>query len=417
MQVSDERPPLDDVLDQLWAGPDHPPYAEGPTPAKVVEIGTGKPVEASAITATPFLWRAEAEIPPRQWLYGKHLLRKFLSVDVAAGGIGKSSVKIGEALAMASNRSLYGRAVHEGPHTVWLYNLEDPAEETERRLHAAAKWFKITPEDLGGRLYVDSGREQRCVIAEETPAGARIIRPIVDAIVAEIVGRRIDVLVIDPFVSSHAIAENDNRAIDMVAKEWAAIADTCNCSINLVHHVRKQNGQEATADSARGAKSLTDAARSVVVYNRMTSDEAELAGIAPEQIGFYFRTQNDKANLAPPGKAEWFRMNNVDLANGDQVGVACPWSWPELFDGISTEKVKAVQRVIADGRYRKDPRAELWAGHAVAQVLGLDPEKDRKRISSIIKEWVKNHVLKEVEGEDGKRNTRWFVEVEKWITD
>jgi hypothetical protein len=56
------------------------------------------------LKATPFVWRDEADIPPRQWLYGKHLLRKFVSVDVAAGGIGKSSVKIGEALAMASNR-------------------------------------------------------------------------------------------------------------------------------------------------------------------------------------------------------------------------------------------------------------------------------------------------------------------------
>jgi hypothetical protein len=28
-----------------------------------------------------------------------------------------------------------------------------------------------------------------------------------------------------------------------------------------------------------------------------------MAGIAEDQRGFYFRTQNDKANLAPPEKA------------------------------------------------------------------------------------------------------------------
>ena len=59
--------------------------------------------DAQPIIATPFTWRAEEEIPRRMWLYGKHLLRRFVSVDVAAGGTGKSSVKIGEALAMASS--------------------------------------------------------------------------------------------------------------------------------------------------------------------------------------------------------------------------------------------------------------------------------------------------------------------------
>src|ERR1051325_11199972 len=117
-------------------------------------------VEQQPIVATPFAWRAESEIPPRMWLYGKHLLRRFVSVDVAAGGTGKSSVKIGEALAMASGRNLYGVEVHDGPLNVWLYNLEDPAEESERRIHATAKWFHIAPQDVEGRLYVDSGRDQ-----------------------------------------------------------------------------------------------------------------------------------------------------------------------------------------------------------------------------------------------------------------
>jgi hypothetical protein len=371
------------------------------------------------LKATPFVWRPEEEIPARQWLYGKHLLRKFVSVDVAAGGLGKSSVKIGEALAMTANRSLYGSTIHDGPLRVWLFNLEDPAEEQERRIHATAKWFKITPDEIGERLFVDSGREQRCVIAHESEHGATIAAPVVAQIKSELKARQIDVLIIDPFVSSHEVSENDNRAIDAVAKAWGQIADECNCSINLVHHVRKGNGTETTAESARGAKALTDAARSVLVYNRMTADEAGLAGVPADQVGFYFRTQNDKANLAPPAKAEWFRMNNVDLANGDKVGVACPWIWPELFEGISTAKTQAVQRAVAEGKWRKDPRSTEWVGIAVAQVLGLDPEPeaDRKRISALIKEWVKNDVLRVVEGQDEKRNTRAFVEVGKWIAE
>ena len=367
------------------------------------------------IKASPFVWRDEGDIPPRRWLYGRHLLRKFLSVDVAAGGVGKSSLKIGEALAMASNRALYGKAIAEGPLRVWLYNLEDPAEETERRIHATAKYFGITAADVDGRLYADSGRDQRCIIAEETGTGARIIRPVVDSIVEEIKSRKIDVLILDPFVSSHGLSENDNRAMDLVAKEWGWVADVCNCSINLVHHIRKLNGTEATADSSRGAKALTDAARSVVVYNRMTGDEAETAGIPLDQANFYFRTANDKANLSPPEKAEWHRMNNVDLDNGDKVGVASPWEWPDTFSGVSVDKAKRVQKAVSEGKWRQDSRAENWVGNIISTVLEMDPESDRKRLNAIIKGWIKTDVLRLVEMPDDRRRPKMHVEVGKWI--
>jgi len=413
--------------EELWEGYGHAPQArtnvvplrEEEPPAWVNEappIGDEIRIPA-AIVATPFTWRAEADIPARQWLYGKHLLRRFVSVDVAAGGTGKSSVKIGEALAMASGRNLYGVPVHDGPLAAWLYNLEDPAEESERRIHATAKWFHIKPEDVDGRLYVDSGRDQRCVIATETDYGARIAQPVYEQLKAQLLERNIDVLIIDPFVSSHEVSENDNRAIDAVVKAWGRLADECNCSINLVHHVRKGNGAETNADSARGAKALVDAARSVQVFNRMSPDEASLAGIAEDQRGFYFRVQNDKANLAPPDKAAWYRMNNVSLDNGDQVGVACPWSWPELFEGISTRHLIAVQKAVEQSEWRADPRSSEWVGFAVAQALDLDVETSRKRISKLLKEWVGNGAFEIVEKPDANRMMRKFVEVGKWAVE
>jgi hypothetical protein len=202
-----------------------------------------------------------------------------------------------------------------------------------------------------------------------------------------------------------------------VVKAWGRLADECNCSINLVHHVRKGNGTETNADSARGAKALVDAARSVNVFNRMTPDEASLAGIAEDQRGFYFRVQNDKANLAPPDKATWYRMNNVSLDNGDQVGVACPWKWPELFEGISTRHLIAVQKAVSAGEWRADPRSPQWVGVAVGNVLELDLEQARKRIAKLLKEWIENGALEVVEKEDDQRRPRKFVVVGKWAVE
>lgn len=372
---------------------------------------------AVEISAKSFVWRPESELPPRRWLYGRHLIRKFLSVDVAAGGIGKSSVKIVEALAMVTGRNLLGRDVHEGPMRVWLYNLEDPHEEIERRIHAACKHYQISAADIGDRLFVNSGREQPMCIAEDTGSGARIVRPVSDRLIECMLENAIDVFSIDPFVSAHSLSENDNVAVDLVAKEFGRIADVTNSAFNLVHHVRKGNGAEANADSARGASSLIGAARSVVVYNRMTPEEAALAGITPEQRGFYFRTQNDKANLSPPESAEWHRMNNVDLENGDSVGVACPWEWPDLFDCITKENTRSVQRAVASGQFRKDPRASNWVGNIISTVLGMDPDEDKKRLSAVIKQWLKTDVLREVEGVDETRRQRLFVEVGTWLTD
>lgn len=370
------------------------------------------------VKATPFTWRPTAQIPKREWLYGRHLLRKFVSIDVAAGGVGKSSLKIGEALAMATGRDLYDKGLPEGALNVWMWNLEDPHDEIERRIHATAQRFNIQPEELGDRLYVDSGRDQPLVIATESPDGAMIVRPVVDALIAEMKARKIDVLQIDPFISSHAVSENDNNAIDLVAKEWNIVAEQTGAAINLVHHVRKQNGGEATADSARGASALIGKARSVLVYNRMTDEEAARLNVPEDERFFYFRVDNDKANLAPPERGDWYRMNNVDLENGDSVGVACAWTPPDAFAGITARHLYDIQRAISEGQWRENAQAkDAWAGNAVATVLGLDMDKkhDRKRVQTLLFCWVREGALQVVEKDDAKRMKRKFIEVGDWV--
>jgi RecA-family ATPase len=207
---------------------------------------------------TAFVWRDPSTIPPRPWLYGHHLIRKQVSVTVAPGGVGKSSLTICEALAMASGRELLGDWTASGLK-VWIYNLEDTRDELERRIIAAMQHHAVAPEEVNGRLYVDTGRERALSTASQTRDGIQIIEPEMEALAQEIVAREIDVLVIDPFVSSHQVSENDNGAIDLVAKEWARLADHCNCAIELVHHTRKTNGEEATTESARGATALLGA--------------------------------------------------------------------------------------------------------------------------------------------------------------
>ena len=137
------------------------------------------------------------------------------------------------------------------------------------------------------------------VIAETTKNGTIIHTPVVDAVKREIITNNIDAMIVDPFITSHRVTENDNNAIDLVVKQgWIPIADQTNCAVDLVHHSRKTGGNETTTEDSRGASALVYAARSARTLNVMTKEEAANAGI-DEHRSRYFRIDNGKQNYAP----------------------------------------------------------------------------------------------------------------------
>jgi AAA domain len=376
--------------------------------------------------ATPYVFTDPTTIQRRQWLYGKLLLRKFVTGTISPGGIGKSSLVTAEALAMVSGKDLLDISP-PAPLRVWLWNLEDPLEETARKIQAAALQYELEPDDLGDRLMVDSGREQRMVIATTSRNGAVIVGPVVESIVAEIVKHKIDVIIIDPFVSCHEVAENDNGAMDMVVKEWGRVAERGNCAVHLVHHTRKMGGtggeSEVTADSSRGGSSQTDGWRAVRTINRMTKEHANNLGI--ENPWLYFRTINGKPNLEPPAdESDWYKLVSVDLGNGalgpgfpggDSIGVVTKWDPPEALAGMTAADFQKVAIVIRGGKWRFDPQAKDWVGKAVAQALGFrDPATDKPtkgKIKRILGAYYAAKSLVVVDGVDEKRKVKQFVEV------
>ena len=372
------------------------------------------------VRASRFVWIDPAVIPRRQWLYGRHYVRKFISETIAPGAYGKSTLAMTEALAIATGRALLDITPDERVN-VWIWNGEDPMEELQRRIISAAMYYEIDPTEIEGRLFVDTGRETK--IAEQTKIGAVVARPIVDAVIATIHDNEIGLMIVDPFVASHRVVENDNPAIELVAASWAEIADVTGCAIELVHHARKTSA-EITVDDGRGGSALLAKVRSARTLNGMTEDEVARAAVDNRRA--YFRLQNGKANLAPPADvAEWYRLESFDLGNGsagqsaDSVGVVTRWKWPDAFDGVTVSDLRQVQDAIAAGRWRESSQAKDWAGRAVADVLKLDPENKahRAKIAALLKTWTLNGMFVVVEGEDDKRMTRKFIEVGKAAND
>jgi AAA domain len=287
-------------------------------------------------------------------------------------------------------------------------------DEINRRVMATALHYGLSADSIG-LLYVDTGRNIPIIIAEQTREGAKIHVPVVDALIKTIQDERIDVVIIDPFVSSHRVTENDNNAIELVVKKWAQIADATDTAIELVHHSRK-TGADVTVQDSRGAVAMLAGTRSARTLNVM-SEEEEQTGV--ENRKWFFRADNGKANLAPPAdKAAWFQFVSVALGNGDHVGVPTPWKFPDPFDDITTAHLRDAQKAVAaGGPWRENKQAKDWVGVPIAKVLRLDPRNkaSKKKLSAILKVWLANGAFVTVERKDPKRRDhRVFVEVGEW---
>lgn len=226
-------------------------------------------------------------------------------------------------------------------------------------------------------------------------------------------------LIVDPFVSSHRINENSSGAIDLVVKEWARLADRCNCAIELVHHTRKTCGADATTEDGRGSTALMGAARSGRVLNKMNAKDREKAGV-DQDPATYFGIDRDKANLAPVGTRQWIRMASVDLGQGDHVGVAHRWQWPHPFEGVTLRHLIDVQKEVhrryevgTPARFSYQSSAD-WIGAIIAEICSLHADKDKIKIKNLIKSWMASGSLVKGQWMDAKRMKRPIIEVGEW---
>lgn len=357
------------------------------------------------IYATQFELPDPASIPERDWLYGKHYIRKYATASVGPGGGGKTAHSISEALAMVSGRPLLDP---DGPLTkplrVWWINAEDPQEEINRRFAAAAKHFGVTKEQISGRLFTDSGRDQ-------------------DFIIARTNGK--DLIIVDPFVSTHQAQENDNSAMQRVSAAWVRVADEANCGIELVHHVTKGQS-EVTADSARGGGAFKDKVRSMRVFNVMTPDEAKNAGVDDHRS--YFRVDMGKVNMVASGQSQWRRFVSVPLMNGkgliktgDEIGVVEPWQWPSaelVAERATADRLAVVAKVpnellaglkvrLGNSEYKADPKGKPWAGDFIMELTGATNKKEAK---AMLDAWVEGGELAIIEQYDPvARKPRNFI--------
>jgi hypothetical protein len=369
--------------------------------------------------------RGPTTIPPRPFVYSKHYMRGAIGSTIAAGGRGKTTLSVYEAVSMAAGRDLKtGNCLPSGPLRVLLLNGEEDQDELDRRIAATLAHYNVSQAELGARLFARSVRNQPIRIATlERNATARVDTKIIDAMTKFIIDNAIDVFMVDPLVSFHSVLENDNTHMDTVVKfAFGAVAIRGDCAGELFHHPGKPKpGQaETTVEDGRGASAIIWAVRSARVMNFMTPEEAGRLGISEKDRRLYIRLANGKANAAPLGSAEWIKLEVETLSNRDEVAVSGgSWTPPDPFANVATADMHWTRETVRNGNYRRDPRSHDWVGRALAQRLKLDPDTkgDREKLIAILKTWFAKGVLAIEIRKDTKRRDKEFVVPGNWNED
>jgi hypothetical protein len=373
------------------------------------------------IKARVFLPGDTSLLLPRDWLYQRIYIRGFVTGTFAPGGGAKTQKVLKEMVEMACGFNLDTRdPFKRGSLNVWYINVEDDDAEIIRRLGAICKHYRITAEDLGGRLRFDTDRMGRYVLVE---GGQNIaVKQIrIDQLLNEIDRTKTDVLVIDPLVGIHTVTENLSDQMNQVMRQLRHIADIGHCGVHVLHHVRKGTNGEVNADDGRGSGAIKDACRAIRTIAPISEKEAERFSIPTETRLFYlYENPSGKPNLAPPAsERHYIHMIGVGLGNGndlndeDVVGVPTVWSPPGVFEGTTMLECQQAWSLIETSNpedCKVSKQAAGWIGNVIAKGLGLDAtdQSARTKIDGIIAAWEKAKILIKQTGKKSSGNYGTF---------
>lgn len=331
----------------------------------------------------PWAWQDPKTIDRLQWLYGGHYIRGEVTATAAAGGTGKSLLSIVEALAMVTGKPLLGERT-SGSLKVMLVNYEDGALVLRQRVTAAIVHYKIRPEEIEGKLFVESISSGMMRFAKVSTEGVKIVEASVAKLTDVIERRGLDVVILDPWVSVHEVDGNLGHLVQpIITMLKDDIAQKTGVSLEIIAHPRKTGGKDLTEEDIAGALTLSNKLRDVRTLNGMTEEVAKKYGLAPWEAGDFFRADNPKHSHGSSTRPVWFRKVNVGLGNAGpglfdretSVGVVTLWTPPTaetIVAGMTHEQIEAIKAKVKAGLDREDQRADAWAGRAVAEVMSLD---------------------------------------------
>jgi AAA domain len=323
-----------------------PLLAEGKSPLNIRPVVTATVTDTSSPSNSSgqAKWTGQsgisfAHIPHRKWLYGFDLVRGELTVIGSPGGAGKSSLAIGMAICVTTDRELLGEKLRGGGNLrALVINGEDSTDEIRRRIYAFCLAHGVAEHDLDGLTFAgaDDLRVQRISFLTTSEKGISALNQGgFDALQLALDALHPDVIVLDPLVSFCAGGNmNDNAVMSLVMRKLKEIAAQYECAVLIVHHTRK-GGEAGNVETISGAAAITNLARRAIMPAPLTAEEATKLGILPSERLQYFRLVDAKSNLAPRATdSPLYWLHSVELPNPE----------PPLYP--HGDAVQAITRVV-----------------------------------------------------------------------
>ena len=362
------------------------------------------PVKKPSTKATFFSeWDAfnPLHLPKRQFLYSNHYIKKYCSLTVSPGGLGKSTLVLTEAIAICTGRNLLGDKPHESVN-VFYFNSEDDLDEIQRRTFATCQHYGIDKAELDGKLYIESGRSRELLLAVGNDG--IINEPDFEYLEQRCKENHIGLLILDPLQNMHTAMET-NEVFRNLGKRLSQLADDCNMSVEIIHHTRKISANsEATVENSRGGISLVAAVRSARLLNTMSRTESENIGLETNIDHFKIEPAGKNNLTRSLEKALWYQRSAVQLENGDWVAIVKKYNIPSAFDNISNSRIRDLYYSIKDTKINlmRSPLAtrtehKMSIHEFIGDFLQMDLEavQTKSITKRIVKTWLDSKTLKE----------------------
>jgi 5S rRNA maturation endonuclease (ribonuclease M5) len=375
------------------------------------EVAPIDPYELKVVDAFDF---DEAKIPPRPWIIPGVMLAGYTHMLAAPGGSGKSLFTLQLAIALATGDK-WGEFEPRHRAKTLVINVEDDLDEQRRRLSAAREVMKPDDKLLPGMIHLVNAADSIVIAGHDATKKTIVATPIVETLCRYIETHNIEVLIVDPFAETFEGNENDNSEVKWAMQIWRdQIAKRTGCAVYLVHHTTKNAGGGAGDQNiVRGGGAIVNSTRISSTLMPMTVEECEAVGVEKEDVHYYVRFDDAKANQSlKSGKARWFKKQSVLLRNGtsglegDEVGALIPWTQEDPFDGISIKMINQALDYIDEGyvdangvvterRYTLETKGGSTkpGGRWVGLILMQEFKIKLARAKIILRHWERNGVL------------------------
>ena len=266
-----------------------------------------------------------SQLRPRPWLVDDMLMRRTVTLLLASGSAGKSSLSLALAAHLAVGANFAGYKVRQACRTI-VYNGEDDVEEQSRRLTAVCTIYGLDYEEVRKHILLLSAREMKLQLVSKE--GGRAVRndTVVEQLTKFAAESQVGCIILDPLVKLHQCDESDNAEMDTVMEAIADIAHHANTAMLVLHHTTKmsmkQEDRVGNADIARGASAIVNAARVAFTMMNASSQDAQDYGFDEEERHRWVRLDDAKMNMSLANKtATWFHKETQVIVTGDAIGV------------------------------------------------------------------------------------------------